>query len=65
MAYTWDRERMHKITEHYEIGTTDQGDFIRCLHCGLKSFHPDDVKNRYCGKCHVFHEEPRSWPAGH
>jgi hypothetical protein len=31
--------------------------FIRCLTCGLASFHPGDVENLYCGNCHVFHEQ--------
>jgi hypothetical protein len=32
---------------------------ITCFQCGLISFHPEDVHNRYCGNCHVFHgDEP-------
>jgi hypothetical protein len=31
---------------------------IRCLGCGLTSWNPKDVANRYCGFCHAFHEEP-------
>lgn len=29
---------------------------IRCLRCGMVSFHPDDIEERYCGHCHEFHE---------
>lgn len=28
---------------------------IRCLVCGSLSYHPDDVINLYCGRCHQFH----------
>ena len=30
---------------------------IRCLLCGMISYHPGDVVLRYCGHCHKFHEE--------
>jgi hypothetical protein len=30
---------------------------ITCLFCFKTSFHPEDVKNRYCGNCHYFHPE--------
>ena len=30
---------------------------IRCLTCQRISFHPKDVETRYCGACHVFHED--------
>jgi hypothetical protein len=30
---------------------------IRCQTCGLVSYHPKDVSERYCGKCKTFHEE--------
>lgn len=29
---------------------------ITCNTCGMTSYHPQDVQNRYCGKCHKFHE---------
>jgi hypothetical protein len=32
-------------------------DWIRCSRCGLKSYNPNDVANRYCGSCHRFHED--------
>lgn len=32
------------------------GRAIRCLMCGRTSHHPDDVRFRYCGACHVSHE---------
>jgi hypothetical protein len=34
---------------------------IRCgsaeLDCGMRSFHPDDIKWGYCGSCHAFTQE--------
>jgi len=32
-----------------------EGPGIKCLKCGLTSFHPADVSNLYCGNCHAFH----------
>ncbi|HEX9996690.1 MAG TPA: hypothetical protein VGB45_06075 [Abditibacterium sp.] len=28
--------------------------YITCLICNRTSYHPDDIKNRYCGNCHRF-----------
>ncbi len=28
---------------------------ITCLHCGMTSYHPEDVKHGFCGKCHRWH----------
>lgn len=30
---------------------------ITCLKCGRTSHNLNDVKHRYCGHCHVFHED--------
>jgi hypothetical protein len=30
---------------------------ILCLRCGWVSHNQNDVANKYCGHCHVFHEE--------
>jgi len=30
---------------------------IRCHTCGRTSLHPKDIEERYCGACHVFHED--------
>jgi hypothetical protein len=30
---------------------------IRCHACQRISYHPKDVRERYCGACHAFHEE--------
>jgi ribosomal protein L37E len=43
----------------YEILRNEKGqESIRCRLCGRESFHPDDVKERYCAFCHVFHQKP-------
>jgi hypothetical protein len=30
---------------------------IRCPRCGRVSHHPEDVRQRYCGNCHQFHDQ--------
>jgi hypothetical protein len=30
---------------------------ITCLRCQSISANPNDVENKYCGRCHRFHEE--------
>ena len=39
----------------YELDAA--GKWIQCLRCGLRSHNPNDVAQRYCGKCHIFHED--------
>jgi hypothetical protein len=29
-----------------------------CPHCGTESFNPNDIRERYCGRCHVFADDP-------
>lgn len=29
---------------------------IQCIKCGMISYNPNDIYQRYCGKCHEFHE---------
>ena len=29
---------------------------IICPRCGAVSHHPKDIQERYCGRCHQFHE---------
>jgi hypothetical protein len=35
---------------------SSDGKGITCCRCGKTSFHEADVANRYCGFCHLFHE---------
>lgn len=30
---------------------------IVCPRCGRTSYHPEDVRQRYCGNCHQFHAD--------
>jgi len=39
----------------YRINESE-GSFT-CLYCGKTSFNPHDYRERYCGNCHVFHED--------
>ena len=34
-----------------------QQPYIVCPKCGMVSHHPMDVKERYCGNCHAFHDD--------
>jgi hypothetical protein len=29
---------------------------IKCLLCNRTSWNPNDVENKYCGNCHLFHD---------
>lgn len=29
---------------------------IRCPRCGRVSYNPNDVRERYCGHCHRYHD---------
>jgi ribosomal protein L37E len=29
---------------------------ITCPRCGMISYHPQDIEQRYCVKCHLFHD---------
>lgn len=33
---------------------------FRCRDCGFVSYNLNDVKQRYCGRCHKFMDELRS-----
>ena len=30
---------------------------IKCLVCSLISYGEDDIKHKYCGRCHIFHKD--------
>jgi len=32
---------------------------IVCPQCGMRSYNPHDIAERYCGACHEFHSEMR------
>jgi hypothetical protein len=47
-------------TANYTI--SPKGKTITCHKCGLTSSNLKDVANRYCGGCHIFHEDMRFDP---
>lgn len=38
----------------FRIYDNEEGKSIVCLKCGMVSWNPNDVKNKYCGNCHEF-----------
>jgi hypothetical protein len=44
------------MTRTFEIVLIDGARAIRCLLCGSLSVLPGDVVNRYCARCHLFHD---------
>ena len=44
------------LHDTYCVGEDAGREWILCFECGLKSYHPVDVKRLYCGHCHRFHE---------
>lgn len=50
-----------KGQDKIETFTIDQeANSITCLRCKKTSFNPNDVTNKYCGNCHMYHESV--WP---
>lgn len=41
----------------YSVGTHAGRESITCGLCGSRSCDPRDVTERYCGSCHVFHDD--------
>jgi hypothetical protein len=39
----------------YEL--VEEGKAIKCLLCELTSYHPEDVRQHYCGRCRLFHDD--------
>jgi hypothetical protein len=35
----------------------EDGQAIRCLLCQRVSHNPHDIRERYCGQCHMFHDD--------
>ena len=35
---------------------------IQCPQCHAISYHPSDIAHRYCGRCHMFHDQMRVSP---
>jgi hypothetical protein len=43
----------------HRIETRNGQQCIVCLHCGLPSFNPGDIKNLWCENCQIFHDYPK------
>jgi len=43
--------------KHYQIVLQDGHKGIECLTCGMVSFHPSDIRHRFCGNCGEFHDD--------
>ncbi len=44
----------------YQLVKTGKSLGIKCLLCGLVSYNLNDIRQRYCGQCHRFHDDPVS-----
>jgi ribosomal protein L37E len=38
------------------VGYNASEESITCFTCGMTSYNPNDVREKYCGNCHFFHE---------
>lgn len=54
--YFSDQDALPAGVKTYETGCRGGQGYILCRVCGSKSFHPEDIAQRYCGRCHQFHE---------
>ena len=54
----WSTLTMCKIPKTYKI-TFKNGvpQSITCLKCQMTSHNPNDIEQKYCGRCHIFHED--------
>ncbi len=53
----------HKSYRGYVVAHVDGvTSSITCLICGRTSFNPTDIAQKYCGACHVFHEDASGQP---
>ena len=41
----------------YTIGRERDHYYIQCNTCGLRSFHREDIRNKFCGFCDAFHQD--------
>jgi len=52
------------VAKELADGLSDESIILRhpsiiCPRCGLRSYHPRDIEEHYCGRCHDFHENMR------
>jgi len=51
---------VYSATRDGQVSPTPVG--IRCLRCGRVSYNLNDVRERYCGACHRFHDDTGEQP---
>lgn len=44
--------------QSFVIGYHKGSPYIKCLTCGTASFHPGDIKEKYCKRCQKYHALP-------
>jgi ribosomal protein L37E len=47
-----------------QLAMLDKATFIRCKTCGLTSHNPKDADQKYCGRCHRFHDDASGYELG-
>lgn len=48
------------LSKTYEFGNRDGFPYIECKLCGKKSYNLGDIKNKFCGKCKIYHDDVRT-----
>jgi hypothetical protein len=49
IPYSYDRDDLDQLLRQVDIPPS-----WKCPHCGRRSYHPEDLANRYCGHCHHY-----------
>lgn len=55
---------IYDISSIYEVGKNENGEEYIIHHkegCERKSYHPEDIKHKYCAVCHKFLRDDLSW----
>lgn len=53
----------HKILNLERKPMSDEP-YIKCKVCDLTSYNPNDIREKFCGRCHKFHETPDDYELG-
>jgi ribosomal protein L37E len=40
----------------YRLGKYKGQPYIECAQCGMRSFHSEDIKHKFCAKCNNWHD---------
>lgn len=57
MDYEQEKVRDNKkiIDRSYKV--SNDKEYIICYYCGMISYNHNDVTNKYCGNCNIFHDD--------